>query len=50
MSLEGVNGEGKRLSEDQIMFSIKNFCKAARKEADYEKLAHEVGFDLDKAA
>ena len=32
------------------MFSIKLFCTAVNKEADYEKMAHEINFDLDKAA
>lgn len=51
MSLEGTNGTGQRLTEDEVMFSIKIFTQSNNKEEeDYEVLAQQVGFNLSKAA
>ena len=50
MTIKGVDGAGKKLSEDDIMFSIKLFCANVNKDVDYEQMANEVNFDLDRAA
>ena len=50
MTIRGVDGAGKKLSEDDIIFSIKLFCANVNKAGDYEHMASEVNFDLDRAA
>ena len=50
MSLEGWSGTGRKLTEEEIMASVKLHCQSVKKEEDYEALANEVGFNIERAA
>ena len=50
MSLEGWTGTGRKLTEEEIMASVKLHCQSVKKEEDYETLANEVGFNIERAA
>ena len=46
----GKDGSGRKLTEEEIMTSIKLHCQAVKKEEDYEILARQVGYDIEAAA
>ena len=50
MQLKGVNGSGKRLSEDEIISSVKIYTSSKNKMSDFEILAQELDFDIEEAA
>ena len=50
MSLHGKHGRGAKMTEDEIMASVKLYCSSTKKEEDYEILAREVGFDVGAVA
>ena len=48
--LRGEDGAGRSLTEDELMGSVKLHCQAIKKMTDYDELAKEVNFDVEKAA
>ena len=50
MQLTGWDGSGRKLTEDEILTSVKIHCQANKKEEEYEILAKELGYDADTAA
>lgn len=49
MTLHGIDGTGRKLTEEEMMTSIKLFCQGLKKEEDLEVLAKQVGFNVDRA-
>lgn len=49
MTLHGIDGAGRKLTEEEMIASIKLFCQGLKKEEDFEYLAKQVNFDTDKA-
>ena len=50
MILKGVDGTGRRMTEDELFTSVKLHCNAVKSQTDYDELAEEVNFDVEKAA
>ena len=50
MWLEGSDGSGRKLTEDELMSSVKLLCHSHKNESDYNKLAREMDYDFEKAA
>jgi len=50
INLEGYNGEGRRLTEEETMHAIKLHRNSLKKTEDYDMLAKEVNFDVEGAA
>ena len=50
MQLKGVDGAGRRLTEDEIKGSVKLFISSRNKMSDFEVLSQEMNFDIEAAA
>ena len=50
MWLEGSDGSGRKLTEDELISSVKLLCHSHKNESDYNKLAREMNYDFEKAA
>ena len=50
MQLKGVDGNGKRLTEDELISSVKIYTSSKNKMSDFEILAKELDFDIEEAA
>ena len=50
ISLEGYDGQGNELLQEEIMTSIKMHCTSRKKKMDYELLAELLGYDIEYAA
>ena len=50
VGLCGVDGMGRSMSEDELLASVKLHCHAIKNMADYDQLAAEVNFDVERAA
>ena len=48
--LQGTDGTGRSMTEDELLQSVKLHCQAVKRLADYDQLAGEVDFDVEKAA
>ena len=46
----GEDGTGRKLTEDEIMTSVKLYCHSTKKDEDYEQLAKLVNFDIEAKA
>ena len=42
MQLKGCDGYGRKLTDDEVMISVKLFVGSLKREEDYEILAEEV--------
>lgn len=38
------------MTQDEMLVSVRLHCQAVKKRADYDELAHLVGFDVERAA
>ena len=50
MQLKGCDGYGRKLTDDEVMISVKLFVGSLKREEDYEILAEEVQYDVGEAA
>lgn len=50
MWLAGVDGTGRKLTEDELIQSVKLHCHSMKNVLDYNELAKEMNYDVEKAA
>ena len=50
MQLKGIDGTGKKLSEDETMGAVKIFIGSRNRVSDLDVLAEQVDFDVEAAA
>jgi hypothetical protein len=49
MSLQGWSGTGRRMTDEEMIASVKIHAQSIKKEEDFEVLARWVGYDIDSA-
>ena len=50
MQLKGIDGTGKKLSEDETMGAVKIFIGSRNRVSDLDLLAEQVDFDVEAGA